>query len=327
MTNRNLDTELQRFDDFFQNTAPGLFRVTQLESHAFRLAPRDGGLAPRDKSLGLTLMGLTHGNEVAGLAVLNDLLGFLAASPALLNFPMGFVLGNPQAARANRRFVECDLNRSFARSSATLLEERRARSLETVLAQSAFFIDFHQTTEPCETAFFIFPYTEHTYRFARASEARLPIITHWGDPFSAEGRCTDEYTLSKGGTGITIELGQNGFGAYHVAAGFKAAIQAIGVVAGILAGTAVPESEGIPELYTWAKIYPWPEGEVQLVEGWYNFKKVSKGDQLGVINGREFRSEFDGRVLFPKYLRGPEATKPTELIRIMRKIDARDLGA
>ena len=195
-----------------------------------------------------------------------------------------------------------------------------------VLGESAFFIDLHQTTEPCETAFFIFPYTEQSYRFARASESRLPIVTHWGDPFSAEGRCSDEFTLANGGVGITLELGQNGFGAYHIAAGFKAVLHSMAAASAAVAGTPLPEATSAPEIFTWGKIYPWPEGEVRLEEGWYNFKSVSEGQRLGWIGGKEFFAECDGRVLFPKYVRGPELQKPTELIRIMRKIDARDLG-
>ena len=326
MSVRNIESELARFEDFFHTIAPQFFAVSRLEDHVFCLAPKSGGTTPRTKQFGFTVMGLTHGNEVAGVAVVNDVLAFLAGRPSIVDMPMAFALGNPWAARASRRFIERDLNRSFGRASRAMLEEKRAHALAAILGETAYFIDLHQTTEPCETAFFIFPYTEQAYRFARSAEPRLPVVPHWGDPFSAEGRCTDEYTLANGGIGITVELGQNGFGAYHVAAGFKTVLQGMTAASAALSGSPWPEPTGAAEIYTWAKIYPWPEAEVSLDEGWYNFKSVTKGQRLGRIGGREFFAECDGRVLFPKYVRGPELQKPTELIRIMRTIDARDLG-
>ena len=44
-------------------------------------------------------MALTHGNETAGVAVLNELLRMLAGTALNFNIPICFVLGNPWAAK------------------------------------------------------------------------------------------------------------------------------------------------------------------------------------------------------------------------------------
>jgi len=326
MSGRTVESELASFENFFEHKAPRLFETTKLADHAFKIAPKNLVASIPGKQLGLVIMALTHGNEVGGLGVLNDLLDLLDARPELLTIPLGLVLGNPWAARRGQRFIDRDLNRSFARQESQVLEDKRARVLEPILSEAAYFLDIHQTTEPAEAPFFIFPYTARTFRFARAIAPTLPIVTHWGDPFSAEGRCSDEFVILRGGTAITMELGQSGFHPYQIACGYHAALHALIAATDALVGKEWPEPRTQANIFTWAKIYPWPEGTVALDQGWTNFKQVAVGQRLGEINGQAFFSEFEGNVLFPKYQRGPELQKPTELICIMRRIREDDLG-
>lgn len=172
-------------------------------------------------------------------------------------------------------------------------------------------------------------------QLAQAIAPHQTIVTHWGKAFSAEGKCTDEYVNAKGGLGLTIELGQNGFDPYQIAVGQEAALWAITVATARQNGAAFEEiikrrPSPEPEIYTWAEIIPWPEhGIVRLDPGWTNFQKVKKGQRLGEVDGMDIHSRAEGRILFPKYLSPEQQSanvgRPTELIRVMRRVSLAEL--
>ncbi len=334
----DIERQLSRFDDFFTNSGANLnsdIAIERLCDYGWLLRPKRSVVSlPQGKDIGLVLMGITHGNEWAGAAVLNDTLAHIAAGSINLDIPVAFVLGNPWAARQNKRFLERDLNRSFARQGPSALEEQRAVELMPVLERTAFILDFHQTTRRSDRPFFIFPHSAKSHSFARQIMPRLTIVTHWGKPFSAEGMCTDEFVNSRGGTGISLELGQNGLDSYQIAVGVDAAIWAIRAAALTSAG----EVEALrartaavtPEIYTWANTLPWPEsGFVDLVDNLDNFRLVELGERLGSVDDRPLLAPVQGRILFPKYLtrqqQSQQASRPTEVLRIMRRISEDEL--
>lgn len=328
-----IDTEIQRFEALLAK-ASQRFDVSLEVPYGGILTPK-GHRGSSVRDIGLTLMGLTHGNEWAGAAVIGGVLDLLVAGAVDLQVPVAFVLGNPWAARQGKRFLERDLNRSFGRQSAATFEEQRALELEPLLSRSSYLLDFHQTMQPTDRPFFIFPHRSDAIQMARAIAPHQTIVTHWGKSFSADGKCTDEYVNGAGGLGLTIELGQNGFDAYQIAVGQAAALWAIAVATARLGGTTFdeliqnrPASE--PEIYTWSDIMPWPErGIVHLDPGWTNFRKVEKGQKLGEVDGSPIYSRAEGRVLFPKYLtpeqQSAKTGRPAELIRVMRRVSLADL--
>lgn len=326
----NIDAEIKRFASFPEKAAAHL-RVESVCEYGFAVMPADYPVNYKGrKKFGLTILGLTHGNELSGVAVLNSLLALINEGGLRIDYPVVFALGNPWAARENKRFLERDLNRSFNRTQNTLFEEKRADVLEEILDESAFLVDFHQVSRPSDRPFFIFPYNRPAYKFARQIMPAMTMVTHWGDSFSAEGMCTDEYVNSKGGLGISIELGQNGFALYQISAGIESGIKAISLVGCELRGQAPDpfsqESEGnCGELYKWAEIIDWPAtGTVILREGWNNFDSVAAGQEIGTVDGIPIRVKEEGRMLFPKYLTVEQqaqlSTRPTELCRIMKPI-------
>ncbi|MBM4253641.1 MAG: succinylglutamate desuccinylase [Deltaproteobacteria bacterium] len=334
----DIEKQLSRFDDFFTDSGSNLNQQVAFErltDYAWLVKPRRTGVSlPKGKDIGLVLMGITHGNEWAGAAVINDTLAHIAAGSINLDIPVAFVLGNPRAARQNKRFVDRDLNRSFARHDASTLEDRRALELMPILERTAYILDFHQTTRRSDRPFFIFPHSAKSHAFARQIMPRLTIVTHWGKPFSAEGMCTDEFVNSRGGTGISIELGQNGLDSYQIAVGVDAAIWSIRAAALNCAGDvdalAARTRLATPEIYTWASTLPWPEaGFVDLVEGLDNFRSVELGERLGAVDDRPLLAPAAGRILFPKYLtrqqQSQQSSRPTEVLRIMRQITGADL--
>ncbi len=153
------------------------YDVEQLADYAYLVSPQKKAriALPEDRPIALTLMALTHGNETAGVAVLNELLRMLAGTALNFNIPICFVLGNPWAAKEGQRYLEKDLNRSFGSDRQNTREERRAKNLENILKQTNFLLDFHQTIEPSENPFFIFPHTKQGFDFARDISIRTPV--------------------------------------------------------------------------------------------------------------------------------------------------------
>ncbi len=315
---------LIQFESLCENwrALPG--RMEKMAPYAYVWHP-ETSLSSLPKPIAVTLQAATHGNEVGGIEVLLEVLILLRAKVLQPVFPIAFVLGNPAGIKANRRFVERDLNRSFGQSAQGLEEERRARLLEPLLEKTALFVDFHQTIEPTHRPFFIFPYTASSYAFAAALHRQIPIVTHWGPSFSKDGMCTDEFVNYKGGTGLTLELGQKGFDPYHTGVGLQVALAAVqyGMKQFI-------ETQDLPaamheELYTWKSVIAYEEG-MQLRDGLVNFQNIKVGDEVGSKKGQPLRADADGWLLFPKYPRDPLAPPPKELYRLVKRIRADELG-
>jgi succinylglutamate desuccinylase len=316
MADRNMQA-LERFEQLCHN----LEKVAPL---AYVWHPAQATV-PTPKPIGLTLQAATHGNEVGGIDVLNTFLKLLQSGLIRPPFSMGFAIGNPAGVQADRRFTERDLNRSFGQAASTLEEEKRARALEPLLEKTSVFVDFHQTIEPSHRPFFIFPYTQRSYELAAALHDRIPIVTHWGLGFSKDGMCSDEFVNHRGGTGITIELGQKGFDAYHGGVGLQVALAAVQYAIGLFTESLEKSQPVDPELYTWKAVIPYEEG-MSLREGLVNFQAVAAGDPVGTFQGQELRAPVDGWILFPKYPRDPLAPPPKELYRIIKRIRPDDLG-
>lgn len=138
--------------------------------------------------------------------------------------------------------------------------------------------------------------------------------------------------ISQGGSGITLELGQNGLSPYQVGVGTLAGLWALRTVAyETVHGQPLERSRppGGERLYTWAGTVPWPRtGLVSLDPGWVNFAPVAKGQRLGEADGQEIRATAEGFVLFPKYVPA-EIQKagacPAELCRIVRPASPQEL--
>ena len=332
-----VEQEILRFDQLIEDIS-GLFAVETLAPRIHIIHPKAARRTHRapDRDVNLTLMAIIHGVEVAGLAILNELLAALKSGQLPLEVSIGLALGNIAAAQKGVRFVDRDLNRSFGRESLDTIEDRRADDLETLLARSERLIDFHQVRLKIDRPFWIFPYSKNGYKLARSVAPEVSIITHWGKGFSQEGQCSDEWLNHHGGNGVTMELGQNGFDPAQIAMGLGVVKKALAVVTAAHFGRRERPSKNPPApLYTWGEIvaYP-PTGGPVLDEGWHNFKMVTAGGRLGQFNGQEVCASVSGPVLFPKYpdkipangVYGDKAPA-AELIRILKVIDERDLPA
>jgi hypothetical protein len=326
---------LRRFDEIVSQELTE-YSVESLAPRVHIIEPKSQGLrGPGANDVIITISALIHGVEVAGLAVLVQLLELVTRGELRLEGRVGIALGNIPAAEAAVRFVERDLNRSFGRTATETAEDRRADELERLFSRSWRLLDLHQVKLPIDRPFWIFPFTRKGYEFARAVGPDVTLITHWGKGFSQDGKCSDEWVNSLGSTGVTIELGQNGFDPSQVSQGIKIVRRAIEIAMFQAAGGTVARPTGsLAPIYTWGEIVPYPQtGEPVLDIGWHNFKIVKAGERLGCFQGHDIKATTTGPVLFPKYPDplpdGTYAKSPpaAELVRILREISESDLPA
>lgn len=93
------------------------------------------------------VIGGLHGNEPLGLEVCRKL--------EKLRLPFIDVLyGNKKAIRANKRFIEQDLNRVFPGNNMSY-EGRRAKQIMGICKKYDFVIDFHNTNCPSNNSGFV----------------------------------------------------------------------------------------------------------------------------------------------------------------------------
>ena len=149
-----LAKELEKFTNRLEQGSD-LFETRKLCDYGYQITPSSAKTFP-DKEVALTLMAVTHGDEVGGIGVLNKFLDKIELEAVKLPFTMNLLLGNPWASQKNKRFLERDLNRSFARATQTCHEEKRAKELEPILRETKYLVDFHQTIEPSRKSFFTY---------------------------------------------------------------------------------------------------------------------------------------------------------------------------
>jgi succinylglutamate desuccinylase len=316
-----LQKHLQWFSQWPTAFANSSYEVRNIGEHAFSISPKfpsnlmDGS----DREFDLVVLALVHGVEVGGISVVNQVLEMLKSETVKLNASVAFVLGNVPAAEAGKRYLERDLNRSFASISRSKSEERRAEFIESILKRGRYLLDMHQTREFSPTPFFIFPFTPEGFRFSTYIAPEIPLVTRWDGEFSKEGMCSDEFMNANGGVGITIELGQNGFGGAGIGIGVTALLNAMRFVS----GSNLPK-RGVshqPIVYTWEQVLPYPpEGEVQLRADLCNFVQLKIGDMIATCNGKTITSPCNGKTLFPQHYRDRSLPRPSELVRLLRQL-------
>ena len=110
----------------------------------------------------VAVVGGTHGNEYTGVFCVKALERQLQNGKRKFPFDLSTLIGNPEAYKLNRRFVDEDLNRQFSKAaidaaeskalSALSVEQRRAKEIDSILGPKFgtpamdFIVDLHTTT-------------------------------------------------------------------------------------------------------------------------------------------------------------------------------------
>jgi hypothetical protein len=98
----------------------------------------------------ILIIGATHGNELLGVKLYERMLE--RGLPLLEH--IDFMIGNPRAFAAKKRYIECDLNRSYAVEHPEKYEEVRAAEIAAYIKQTQpdLVLDMHTTVcdqPPC----------------------------------------------------------------------------------------------------------------------------------------------------------------------------------
>ena len=150
----------------------------------------------------LGIVGLCHGDEVSGGVILDELADNLSPQQGTVTL----IYAHLPASKANKRYIEVNLNRIFPGNETGKLEERIAFHLQPVLSTCDYVVDIHSTSEPT-TPFAISTIDNENFS-AFASETGLGyyvIMT----PEMARGKSLIDYVNQQGGQGISFEAGSH----------------------------------------------------------------------------------------------------------------------
>ncbi len=137
----------------------------------------------------------THGDEQIGLQVVERLkqLDVLTSSTTVL-------VANEAALKADVRFIETDLNRSFPGDPGGSLEEQLAHSLRPTISAADVVLDIHSTKSDLKDAIIVTKLTPKTLEYIQVIGPRNLIFMNIG---------TGTALISQAKIGIAFEYGQD----------------------------------------------------------------------------------------------------------------------
>ncbi|MDO8512482.1 MAG: succinylglutamate desuccinylase/aspartoacylase family protein [bacterium] len=230
-----------------------------------------------------------HGNEKCGVEAIKRVLLSLEIERGCVLF--GY--GNPRAMEKNLRFTEANLNRMFKTENLLSANEKqsyeysRAQCLKKYLDQADALLDIHASTTLNTTPFII------CEENARENVVFLPanLVVFGFDKTQPGG--TDYYMNKIGKIGICIECGYlNDPQAVQIA---EDAIFAFLKTFGHIQNNLKPKKQSYMLM---TKLYITKTNNFVLSKPFYDFEKVSRGQEIGIDGGEEVCAEKEGVILF-----------------------------
>ena len=180
--------------------------MTKLPSYTYYFKGKNPGPT-------VVITGSVHGNERIGAHIIEILL--LIMQKEDINGEIYIIVGNPPAYVAEKRYIDCDLNRQFGfnfdllkkkQESDLNYEEERALSIAPILKKADFLLDIHSTLKPSVP----FIYTKSTKdHLDLASIFDVGYMVSKASDFKTEDLTSsiDTFVDAHGGIGITYETG------------------------------------------------------------------------------------------------------------------------
>ena len=316
-----LQEQLNRFGELSRQ-GPGDYRW----SHR-----HDGG----QHDLHLVFGSMVHGDEVGSLPAVVQAIEQLKDGSLSFGGRMTLFVGNPEAGRERKRFLEQDLNRMFMERDEQAHEVQRARELMPILDSADLLVDFHQTILATHKPFYICPWHRIGWLWARA----LGGAEHWvtrppHQSFASGLVCADEYVRVQGKAGLTLELGEQGFFPDAAERALRTIHRAarLGDLLATQPGALEEQAVAMPELTFLHTVHreQFVDPQMSLRSGLINFEPVSSGDLLSDSGDPELRAPESGAVLFPKYPPRDASgaavdPRPGELYRIVQPLEGHPL--
>ena len=261
----------------------------------------DGGQHERHIVFGC----MVHGNEFGSLPAAVRLVEALNAGEIKFGGKVSIFIGNPEAARENRRYLEADLNRVFLHTGESRHEDRRAQQIMPILDAADVFVDFHQTILETAQPFYIFPWQHSGWQWARAIRSADVWVTRGPNvTFSSGSKCTDEYVSDHGRPGITVELSQKGFTDQAEQLCWHTMLTAMQVSDELGSGHDIgtlAERKADLLFYETRFSERFDKPEKALKPGLVNFQPVTVGEALHAPGSPTLTAPTSGAILFPKY--------------------------
>lgn len=282
-------------DDFDRLAKPGPWAYDRAHHH-------DGG----GHGFHLVIGSMVHGDEVGSLPAVVQVMSELATGRRAYAGRITFFVGNPEAGLQDERFLESDLNRVFMDVPPDTHEGRRATELRPILDAADVFLDLHQTILETKHAFYIFPFQEEGWLWARAlATTPMWVTRHPGSAFSTGAMCADEYVRHRQRPGITIELSEKGFANGGETRAYQAITDAMALADAIAAGSTTLRDAAMtkPELTFLHTTHrePFASDTHALKDGVVNFSEVVAGEVVSAPGTPEMVAPSTGMVLFPKF--------------------------
>lgn len=246
-------------------------------------------------------MGSIHGNERVGAAVLEEFKGLLSTTH--LRSDVYLILGNPEAYRENKRYIDTDMNRLFGVdrdfvSPGDTIEEKRVAEIAPVLSKSHYLLDIHSTIKPSVPFVYCEPDAQH---LALANLMGVEYVVSSSPDFRPADLVTsaDNFIDRRGGLGITFESGyhKNELAVEDVLTRTKLFLQRTGAC-----DFGLPEPENTPEskrLMIYNHVVPQSNSFI-FARDFHSFDAVKSGDLIGNDGDKEVRAEEDSFIIFPK---------------------------
>ena len=286
---------------------------------------------------------MIHGDEVGPLDGLLDVMDALESGKMSYCGVITCVIGNPEAGRLNKRFVDLDLNRVFERKDWSAqegerspLEISRAEQIMSYIDDCDLFIDFHQTILDSEQSFYITPWSLDTWRWMRLMGGARVWVTRHPEQGGGGIKCADEYARLQSKPAIALELGALGFTPKARAGVWKSLSRAIKAINSIHRGevTLTELADGEKDLifFETKDRVQFDDPRMCLREGIINFEVVNKGQRLSPDDEQspEIFASQSGVILFPKYPPRDEKglaidPRPSEIYRIISPLSGHPL--
>lgn len=258
-----------------------------------------------------------HGNEPSGVKALENIFAELEkAKPHMEGVLLG-IRGNSKALEENKRFLDEDLNRTWKKDNLEKAEpssheQKEMREIIRVLQDYSeekfperYFVDCH-TTSSASLPYISVQEVGRNDPFAH----NFPVYIVRGFSDIVDGSI-DKYFSNQGLTGFTFEAGQ------HTSKTAQANHEAIIWLA--LKEACALDVNGVPCYPECVEIFErhFPNGqktfkiiyrhgiedvsEFKMEPGFENFEKIEKDQLLAIQDGKEIRSEWDGRIFMPLY--------------------------
>lgn len=281
---------------------------------------------------------MVHGNEVDNLPPLIKIIQEMEGGRLYYPGTFTVLLGNRSAALQAKRFLEYDMNRLFAWEGEVTPELHRVLELKKVIANADLYIDFHQTIQPTQEAFWTVAFSPLIAAWSRALGGTCYLLTRkTGDTFASGLMTTDEYGRSQGVPSLTIETSAISFARQADRVVIEVLRNAFSVLPQMASTRDIihvgPFAEKNPPLKYLVRIHKenFAHPSMELRPGIKNFDFVKKGEMLGKKSVVEaIVANHEGYVIFPKY---PERNDeglavgklPSDLFCIYKEVDAQEL--